>query len=359
LRAALERCKSNRFTTYWTSRRDLVGTARDLAALRKAQVIKIGNADAFFSDLEQKLSALAEYDRPHPLSVKTAVASLKRNLSEDRYHIQLHDQFSQETERVYEELVGHHFTAQVANPNADFCYDRLKRYEANVEILQALMANCAYFASHQQAQLLTKALNRIATRKEVAGTVILLHLQRYPALLLEYAAGMAAIAASNYVSLKAVFDAKVKKPNEEPIPLTDHVNCAIVNSREGNAITKQENLYAPISEHLFSILRDPLTALLPGDESYAEAFDRLEIFITLTITDRVLKTGKTSVWVPVGRFGWKGRHFGGSPIDMLGEEIEREGANWLPLKAGLFGSQTDAKAAYDAVKAYVENLPWH
>lgn len=358
LRAAFERCKSNRFTTYWTSRRDLVGAARDLAALRKAQVIKIGNADAFFSDLEQKLSALEEYDRPHPLSVKTAVASLKRNLSEDRYHIQLHDQLSQETERVFEELTGPHFTAQVAGPNSDFCYDRLKRYEASVEILQALMANCAYFASHHQAQLLTKTLNRIATRKEVAGTVLLLYLQRYPVLLLEYAAGMAAIAAGNYGNLKAVFDAKEKEPGKDPTPLTDHATCAIVDSREGNAITKQESMYAPISEHLFNVLREPLTALLPGDENYAEAFDRLEIHIALSIADRALKAGDTSVWVPVGRFGWEGRFFGGGPLISLGKEMDRDGANWPPLKAGLFGSQAEAKAAFEAVKAFVDRLQW-
>ena len=89
LRAALERCKTHRFTTYWASIGDDGQAAQRLIALRLAQRIQIRDADTFFRDLTEKVTALEEYTRPHPLSTKAAIARAKRYLLEERYQIRL------------------------------------------------------------------------------------------------------------------------------------------------------------------------------------------------------------------------------------------------------------------------------
>ena len=48
LRAAMERGKGFRFTTFWTARAELKSKALDLATLRRAVAIKIADADSFF-----------------------------------------------------------------------------------------------------------------------------------------------------------------------------------------------------------------------------------------------------------------------------------------------------------------------
>ena len=87
LRSVLERCPNHRFTTFWAARSDPQDHAKHLISLRRAQIIKIQDADTFFKELAEKVTALADLDKPHPLSAKVAVASLKKYLAEDRYRI--------------------------------------------------------------------------------------------------------------------------------------------------------------------------------------------------------------------------------------------------------------------------------
>ena len=87
LRAAIERCPTRRFTTYWTTRSKLGVQAQKLANQRSAQVIQIEGADSFFVRLAELIAALEESQRPHPASVQAAVALTKRYLSDHRHRI--------------------------------------------------------------------------------------------------------------------------------------------------------------------------------------------------------------------------------------------------------------------------------
>ena len=74
------------------------------------QLISISDADNFFTTLQEKVEALERFSQPHPLSVKTAVASTKKYLAEDRYRIRLHDLIDEEVTRV----IGKLCTAEIA-----------------------------------------------------------------------------------------------------------------------------------------------------------------------------------------------------------------------------------------------------
>ena len=80
LRAALERCKTHRFTTFWATRSEPKEIAKRLIKLRRAEVIRIQDANSFFTELEQKVSALSDFDKPHPLSAKIAVTPMRSSL---------------------------------------------------------------------------------------------------------------------------------------------------------------------------------------------------------------------------------------------------------------------------------------
>ncbi len=91
LRDAMSRCKSHRYTTFWTIRGNPNAKSEDLIKLRRAESIKIKGADEFFHELYEKVSALDQIDKPHPLSKKVAVASLKKYLADEKHSISLHD----------------------------------------------------------------------------------------------------------------------------------------------------------------------------------------------------------------------------------------------------------------------------
>ena len=75
LRTAVERCRGHRFTTYWVTRGEPAEAAKRLITLRRGVVITARDADAFFVALAEKVTALEEMNRPHPLSAKVAIAA--------------------------------------------------------------------------------------------------------------------------------------------------------------------------------------------------------------------------------------------------------------------------------------------
>jgi hypothetical protein len=101
---AIERCPSHRFTTYWAYKGALGPEAARLVTLRRAQAISINDADTFFESLATRLEALEEYDRPHPLSVRMIVETIKNYIVDPRHRIRLSDLVSNETEDAYNKL---------------------------------------------------------------------------------------------------------------------------------------------------------------------------------------------------------------------------------------------------------------
>ncbi len=57
----------------------------------KPIVIDNMDADTFFGSLASKVAALTDTDRPHPISVATAVAELKHLLPDPTQGIRVHD----------------------------------------------------------------------------------------------------------------------------------------------------------------------------------------------------------------------------------------------------------------------------
>jgi hypothetical protein len=115
LRSAIERCSSRRFTTYWATRGALSNAATELIKLRRLQVIEIGSADSFFSELSEKVESLVELARERPLASAVDVATLKRYLADPKYRIQLQDLVAAERERLYKELFSDRFPAQASS----------------------------------------------------------------------------------------------------------------------------------------------------------------------------------------------------------------------------------------------------
>ena len=91
LRAALERCRSRRFSTFWAHRGKLKGKAVGLLAQRGAISVEIQDADHFFNRLSENLLSLEEADRTHPTDIRTTVSTVKRYLAEERHRIRLVD----------------------------------------------------------------------------------------------------------------------------------------------------------------------------------------------------------------------------------------------------------------------------
>ena len=76
LRGALDRCKSRRFTTYWCTRGELINAAKPVAENRGAQLVTITDSDAFFTELEERVTGIHASGERHPMETPAAVETL-------------------------------------------------------------------------------------------------------------------------------------------------------------------------------------------------------------------------------------------------------------------------------------------
>lgn len=322
LRGALERCKNHRFTTYWSVKDEIDDTSKKLVGLRCAQIISIKNADYFFSELAEKVSALEELSKPHPLSVKMAAASLKKYIVDGRYIINLHDLITSETEKLYLELNDKNFPVQGIAFSAVELVKRVQKYEALSEILLALTMNGCYWGDERHQNLWLKCLERIANHAgERNGLTVWLNLRLYPALLLLYGGGIASIAAEKYDTFSTLLSkVKIRDGSQEELAIF-HLNATNVMERSvGQQFLGMERHYTPLSEHLYDHLRIFLKESLPDDFHYQKCFDKFEYLLALVYADlRGEENGK--FWGPIGCFGWRYRH---SDNRSVMNEIERE-----------------------------------
>lgn len=361
LRTALERCKSHRFGTFWTIRGTISDGAERLMNQRRADTIKIQDANAFFRELEEKLMALENVTRPHPLSVKIAVASLKKYIVDDSSKISLHDLVMNETERVYTEIVGPNFCKPGEPITSQNVLNKIKKYEALVEILLGLFANGCYWGDARHESLWVKSLDRLLNLPPgVNVDITWVSMRLYPSLALLYAGGITAIAHGNYSTFAALLTKVIVRAptGERPLVLTLYPQ-AVVQDRVAHLLPGLDKHYTPMSDHLFDWLRDPLREFIPANDVYEKNFDRFEYLRALVHGDFLQKTGK-QIWGALGQFVWKHKSGRTSILRELEEELNKEGGNWIPFKAGLFdGSKGRIREIKQGIDTMVSEIPWH
>jgi len=344
LESAISRCSSRRFTTYWAAKGALSDAAGRLIELRKAEVIKIANADQFFRELNEKISALEQLDSPHPLTAQVAVATAKRYLGEEKFEIQLHDLVTRETSRLLDNLSEKYFPYGQGMDEEAFVA-RMSRYEAATETLLGLMIIGCYRSKQYQVRLWPEVLKRIGnphgdfTRSFES---VIFGQRLYPALLLKYGGGMASVAAGDYRNLYSLLvETKIKVVNDrEPEPSTTALTVGLVfeaNEARWFKNTRSERFAA--NEHLFEVLRMPFGEICPQDDEYKSCFDRFEYFLSLVYADLVAKKRVSTYFsAPAGLFVSEPRLKlqEKSIIDIVNEEAKQQGDSWPPFKAGFF-----------------------
>lgn len=329
---AFERCSSHRFPMYFTTLNDPSRKASQLIDQRRASVLKIQGADAFFLDLKEKIDALEAFDRPHPLSAKIAVETLKGYLVDDRHRIRIEELVRAETERV---------VAAVAEDEEEPPQWDLTRFRARVEKLSAaseilvhLTASGSYWGDPKHAHLWVRALERTGAQKHISWTNYWTHLRRYPALCVLYAGCLGALAAGRLDTFAALAKAKLRSGQAEELAFDSGAwsfdGTAAQSLPRLRSVQKGETLLYPLSEHLHAELRGPLKSVVPDDEEYDLLFDRVEYLLALACT-----VAYKSPRFRGGRFIWRLRRDDRGVAKQLDAEIESLGERW-PLLASRF-----------------------
>lgn len=356
LRAAIERCPNHRFTTFWTARSPLGEKATQLAKQRLAIILQIKDANTLFVALWEKIQALQDMNAPHPLSAKMAVSTLKRYLADPLSQIRLRDYVHAETEKLFAEINSSVFSGETKLQPPDEIKLRAGKYNVLSELLLSMFVTGCYWGRNDDAiKLWINCLQRIANPTPIGGFVYLTSFRLYPALLLYYSGGIGAIASGEDKTLAAILSKpKVRHEN------TDKAACSVlypihIMENAGEYLMGKKCRGLAGSRYLFEYLRNSLREFLPRDDDYETAFNRFEYLLGLVHADmNRLEWNGDAWWGPIGLFAASDRHYprDGGIAGIVDKELDKEGAGWPLLKAGLFGGNLEqvktAKAKYDA-----------
>lgn len=334
------------------------------------QPVKTSDADAFFVDLLEKVESLEEYGGPHPLTAPLAAATAKRYLAEDRHRIRLEDLVRGETERLYAEL----FVPELYPPDAyaDMTETgfsrRVEGYRRRTDVLLATMIASCY---HDDARrtVWSDALQRMSSPPYHGGHRPLFQMRLYPALLLLYGGGIAAMAGERYATLaNLLYRARMRRlGDEEPVALgfsTAAIHDAgawMNNHLQADAPPeRRRRFYYPMSEHLYTTLREPLREILPDEADYESRFDQFEYVrgVVHIAQRRRHNPGYPGAegHGPAGRFGPRLRYQETRrALEQAEAELEALAVSSAAHPGGSPDELTAAKGAYDA---YLNGEPW-
>jgi len=292
----------------------------------------------------------------------TVVTQVKECLSEERYRIKLFGIVATETRKAISTSGVDRFPVDEKWSIDDFA-DRLSRYESDTVDLLAVQALLGYWGTEAHRQVLTLPATRICQDlNRATGNSASIALRWYPALLMLYAAGVAAVAARRYDNLGAILHAPVGTPGRtnSEVELVRAVIKALGEFDEAfKTLPGHENQFTARSEYIFKLIQPMLDDLFFLGTTYEAAFDEFEVLLAI---DHVVldKQDHRIARGPVGRFGWKfHRDDDASPLHKVIKAAETQGESWPPLRAGLFGGRLDqVTEGVKKLNGQVANLPW-
>jgi hypothetical protein len=275
------------------------------------------------------------------LQMATAVDELKLYLPDPTQSMRVRDLVVGEANHVRRLIADADFPVDV-DPDAQYARDRAVRYESISQTLIKLMAAGGTWALNDRP--FVEALDVVANPSFMwTGNSLLTNFRRYPALLCLYAIGVAATGAQRWGTLRALtYDPiVVDLHGRHPAAFGLHQWIIFDGPDGGTWLPGAERRYAPISDHLYAVLREPLRNAIGLDVRYAEAFDRFEYLLGLVIADQDDQES-TRLRAPVGRIGWRHREPDGKqmdPVVQIPAEADAAGDQWGPLAAGMFGGE--------------------
>jgi hypothetical protein len=175
-------------------------------------------------------------------------------------------------------------------------------------LIQALIG---YWGDAGNRGLLSIGPKRVCDQTGPAGGLSVWIASRwYPALLLLYSGGIAAVAARKYENLKTLLLAPVSYTFEPATVEPTLMHAAAEAMRELHsafgALPGQNKRHTPLSDYLHTLFGPLLEDLLFLGSEYETAFDQFEILNALEHGHRYgSESGTFRYWGPVGRFEWK------------------------------------------------------
>ena len=347
LRKAIYRAPSRRFTTYWAARRKPGDKAQQLIDHRKAQMISIESADAFFQTVQQHVEAIEEFSQPHPLSTEAAVAALKHYIPDPKYRVQLSDLVTKTVDNVVKVTSGEAFSVQDGpQATSESVTARVRSYEAACSTLLAMATVGGFWAEKEHYPVWQRALEQLGSTKSSGSMVLWLALQRYPATLLLYALGVGAVEADRLQFLRLLLDTTLRREHQEDV-LTVQILppcCQFQSYSNGAKVMKilegMGDRTLPLNDWIYKVLWPYAKRIISGNDRYTLVFDKLEILMALSYVHHQAARDD-HYWAPPGAFVYRGENQT-RILQEIRKSLETRKDESSFVTCGIFGESAEA-----------------
>jgi hypothetical protein len=354
--AALERRATRRYPLFWGAYSTPSERAARLISQHDGAVIGSVTADELFTGLTTRLEALDALGAP-PLTRDMAVARLKRVLHDPVRRIEVTDMLQGEVDRIVTHVADQDRFPVYIPQNVPPAYDAaLASMRSESDTLLHLLATGVFHDDGTHDRVWLGAIQRLmAARGRIDGMFndYLDAYRHYPALVATWVLGIAAIASEREHFLADLLTRPTWRPqfnDRTPRAAADVLRPIwLLEPNWLNNLPRwgepMRYLY-PASHLLRQDVREPIRTLLPDDDTYAAACDRLECLASFIAVDAAREPSSHVPWM--GEFIVHGRWMDGDNglAGHIANEIDEE---WPMLAAFDNDVERATKAARDTV----------
>ncbi|MFY4814620.1 SIR2 family protein [Haloarcula sp. AONF1] len=343
LRKSLKSCEAHRYSTYWSHHGELEEEAESLVSHRDAITIQNEGAAQFFSELKESVEALEGAESAAPLSREVARERVKKYLTREQHKIDLADLIKEEAEEASVEIFDEERFPLQDDSGEFIIKDRLKEYGSVVGTLVVATMTCSYWGNQTANTGLkptVRAMQHIGSTPspENGYNSAIKLLRRYPATLVMYGVGMAALASENWnVIRKLLLQTTVEVHRSScqsqsemktkfalhPWRISDKLGSGFERERQERFIRSQ----------MKNQLREPAMDFLSSSGAYEQSFEDFEAMADLALIERVESQD--------GEVRLMGTTYGRGTVLRLRKRLDEQGEDWGPLRVGMFEGSAD------------------
>jgi len=262
--------------------------------------IDIDNADEFFTTLEAVIERFSRFEPRTTLTAVAAVRKVKDALRQDKPELVLPDLINEETDRILAFLTNESRYQADTIDGREFYTALLTELEGAAAPLAVMVATVAQYDDEVFVDLVTDTIERLInvppvtpdfTEIQNRGQMTvsdyiagLLHLRYYPAILVIYASGIAAVRTKHFNTLEAIVRRPMKSRYNsvlrKKVPYYEHVNVwdAIGLDHEwlADLTHKRFGEETRYRDYPYHAVYEFMKILIPNQDAFFESLDVFE-----------------------------------------------------------------------------------
>lgn len=349
--------ENRRYASYFSYVGSYSGTLKELSDFRQGNLCAIKDADAFFSELNERIMALEMCDAEHPLNKEIILARIKKYLSASQGNIAFADLFETEGMRAYNRIMQY--------AKYDFVLDRdtfqpyLKLHKEAVDTLIPMSILTVQWGTQKHFESVINILLRLATNPIKIGNSFYedrLNIYYWAAISLLYTIGISCVKYSKFSYLNTLFHLMLPEH-----PFSESFGRIYLLSKLHSCYWDKDNLNrlngtnykTPISTILSKQLRCYFEREIFSESEYIDIFCIFEYLLSLNFK-HIGAISYSPDWTPWGEFRWRAMGFMRGSNDLYSSffaEAEMQKNNWEPIKQGMFGGKYEV---YEKLKTEVD-----